>query len=179
MANGTNDNRWMRGEDEVFSWRGRVQVWPNIRIPWNDLLIYSAYVSFFATMHCAPSRNKSNQIRWCVLERVWQKQQNHRTPALAALVVEIKGKGNWQISISGICVGCGHLPVTVTTRIIPLLVGDPHKPLFATVTGRGPDPKCVFIFSNDAPSVLRCHQSHQSLTGSYNICTTITQHFKA
>ena len=32
------------------------------------------------------------------------------------------------------------LPVTVTTRIITFLVGDPYKPSFATVTGRGVDP---------------------------------------
>ena len=29
------------------------------------------------------------------------------------------------------------LPVTVTTRIITFLAGDPYKPSFATVTGRG------------------------------------------
>ena len=28
-------------------------------------------------------------------------------------------------------------PVTVTTRIITFLVGNPYKPSFATVTGRG------------------------------------------
>ena len=31
-------------------------------------------------------------------------------------------------------------PVTVTTRIITFLVGNPHKPSFATVTGWGVDP---------------------------------------
>ncbi len=33
------------------------------------------------------------------------------------------------------------LPVTVTTRIVTFLVGDPYKPSFATVTGRGDNPK--------------------------------------
>ena len=33
------------------------------------------------------------------------------------------------------------LPVTVTTRIITFLVGDPYKPSFPTVTGRGPHPR--------------------------------------
>ena len=33
------------------------------------------------------------------------------------------------------------LTVTVTTRIITFLVGDPYKPSFATVTGRGDNPK--------------------------------------
>ena len=32
-------------------------------------------------------------------------------------------------------------PVTVTTREIPCLVGNPYKPLFATVTGCGVVPK--------------------------------------
>ena len=30
--------------------------------------------------------------------------------------------------------------VTVTTRIIPFLVGNPYKPSFGTVTGRGDNP---------------------------------------
>ncbi len=33
--------------------------------------------------------------------------------------------------------GLSPLPVTVTTRIKTCLVGDPYKPSFATVTGRG------------------------------------------
>ncbi len=41
-----------------------------------------------------------------------------------------------------IYLGCGPLPVTVTTRIITFLVGDSYKPSFATVTGRGPHPAC-------------------------------------
>ena len=36
--------------------------------------------------------------------------------------------------------GVAPLPVTVTTRIITFLVGDPYKPSFATVTGRGDNP---------------------------------------
>ena len=35
-------------------------------------------------------------------------------------------------------------PVTVTTRIITFLVGNPYKPSFATVTGRGVDLKYTF-----------------------------------
>ena len=37
--------------------------------------------------------------------------------------------------------GCGPLTVTVTTRIITFLVGDPYKPSFTTVTVRGPYPR--------------------------------------
>ena len=32
-------------------------------------------------------------------------------------------------------------PLTVTTRIITFLVGNPYKPSFATVTGWGVDPR--------------------------------------
>ena len=41
--------------------------------------------------------------------------------------------------------GCGPLPVTVTTRIITFLVGNPYKPSFTTVTGRGPHPSYIHI----------------------------------
>ena len=44
-------------------------------------------------------------------------------------------------------VGCGPLPVTVTTRIITYLVGDSHKPSFATVTGRRPHPSHMFVLA--------------------------------
>ena len=38
-------------------------------------------------------------------------------------------------------IGLSPLPVTVTTKIITFLVGDPYKPSFATVTGRGDNPR--------------------------------------
>ena len=37
--------------------------------------------------------------------------------------------------------GHGPFPVTVTTRIIPFLAANPYKPLFATITGKGPHPR--------------------------------------
>ena len=42
-------------------------------------------------------------------------------------------------------VGLSPLPVTVTTRIITFLVGDPYKPSFATVTGRGDNPSYMIL----------------------------------
>ncbi len=39
----------------------------------------------------------------------------------------------------------GPLTVTVTTGIITCLVGDPYKPSFATVAGRGPHPKDMTV----------------------------------
>ena len=40
-------------------------------------------------------------------------------------------------------IGLSPLPVTVTTRIITFLVGNPYKPSFATVTGRGDNPRHI------------------------------------
>ena len=51
----------------------------------------------------------------------------------------------WIVDVDGIYLWYGPLPVTVTTRIITLLVGDPYKPLFATVTVRGDNP--IFTLS--------------------------------
>ena len=39
--------------------------------------------------------------------------------------------------------GCCPLPVTVTTRTITCLIGNPYKPSFATVTARGPHPRFI------------------------------------
>ena len=44
-----------------------------------------------------------------------------------------------------IYIGCGPLPVTVT-RIVTCLIGNPYKPSFATVTGRGPHPIYIYIY---------------------------------
>ena len=44
-------------------------------------------------------------------------------------------------------IGCGPLPVAVTARIITFLVGNPYKPLFATVTGKGPHPSYKYIYT--------------------------------
>ena len=40
-----------------------------------------------------------------------------------------------QVPVIQIYVRSTPHPVTVTTRIIPFLVGNPYKPSFATVTG--------------------------------------------
>ena len=56
-----------------------------------------------------------------------------------------------------ICIGLSPLPVRVTTRIITFLVGNPYKPSFTTVTGRGPHPistyylfTCMIRFKKNA-----------------------------
>ena len=40
-------------------------------------------------------------------------------------------------SKNNLSIGLSPVPVTVTTRIITFIGGDPYKPSFATVTGRG------------------------------------------
>ena len=45
-----------------------------------------------------------------------------------------------------VSVGTTPHPVTVTTRIITFLIGDPYKPSFVTVTGRGVDLKYQYLY---------------------------------
>ena len=58
------------------------------------------------------------------------------------LVLVYYGPGPLQFATFhyGVYVGLSPFPVTVTTRIITFLVGDPYKPSFATITGRGDNP---------------------------------------
>ena len=70
----------------------------------------------------------------------------------------------FRTSQGGICFGCGPLPVTVTTRIITFLVGNPYKPSFATVTGRGPHPRYVSFLERQF-SVLGKMMSCEKLLG--------------
>ena len=59
-----------------------------------------------------------------------------------------------------VLVGCGPLPVTVTTRISPFLVGNPYKPSFVTVTGWGVD-RMYWKQTDRLPSQKRNRQNHQ------------------
>ena len=43
-------------------------------------------------------------------------------------------------------IGYGPFPITVKTRIFPFLVGNPYKPLFATVAGKGPHPSYIQLY---------------------------------
>ena len=68
-------------------------------------------------------------------------------------------------------VGYGPFPVRVTTRIITFLVGNPYKPLFATVTGKGATPN-VYMFM--------CLYSLQNLHMFFlvpNLCISSVQSF--
>ena len=55
------------------------------------------------------------------------------------------GGENQEITVqwlgTGMEFGVSPFPVTVTTRIIPFLVGNPYKPSLATVTGKGGNPR--------------------------------------
>ena len=60
----------------------------------------------------------------------------------------------------------GPFPVTVANRIITFLVGNPYKPLFVTVTGRGPYPNNFtswkICLSKRKPLTLWSHDSTKS-----------------
>ena len=45
-------------------------------------------------------------------------------------------------------VGLSPFPVIVTTRIVSCLVGNPYKPSFATITGKGDNPKYMDVSKN-------------------------------
>ena len=58
--------------------------------------------------------------------------------------------GTWkflerEMEVEWIFIGCGPLTVTVTTRIITFLIGNPYNPSFTTVTVRGPYPNYIYI----------------------------------
>ena len=62
--------------------------------------------------------------------------------------------------------GVAPLTVTVTTRIITCLLGDPYKPSFPTVAGRGPYPnyrfmKCPKPTTSDNQQTAGCHDDFQ------------------
>ncbi len=61
---------------------------------------------------------------------------------LPKVVVLVCGLKIDQSNLRGIRVYLGTTPhpVTVTTRIITFLIGNPYKPSFATVTGKGDNP---------------------------------------
>ena len=63
------------------------------------------------------------------------------------------GSNNFVISDFAPYLWLSPHPVTVTTRIIIVLVGDPYKPSFATVTGRGDNPNHTQMNSK-TPSIL-------------------------
>ena len=76
----------------------------------------------------------------------------------------------WERSL---CLRSTPHPVTVTTRIITFLVGNPYKPSFATVTGWGVDPN----YAHFMPGVSRVlvtsldlfgHCRHMVQEGSHN-----------
>ena len=90
-----------------------------------------------------PSRN--------MLETVVLKAWNPNQPAVKRHDPWAVRPGHWngvggssfcikKVGLQDIHLGLSPCPVTVTTRIIIFLVGDPYKPSFATVTGRGDNP---------------------------------------
>ncbi len=74
------------------------------------------------------------------------------------------------------------LPVTVTTRIIVFLVGDPYKPSFTTVTGRGDNPnhRCPSTLSSVLSKIRKMHADencvcqHENSVSSH--CHVIQSH---
>ena len=71
------------------------------------------------------------------------------------VAVEIFGGCLWDVlkkvyrginHIYNIYLGLSPLPVRVTTRIITFLVGNPYKPSFPLLLGRGDNPIYIYIY---------------------------------
>ena len=60
---------------------------------------------------------------------------------LLLVVADCKDRNIILYLLTEVLVGSTPHPVTVTTRIIPFLIGNPYKPSFVTVTGWGVDQK--------------------------------------
>ena len=71
------------------------------------------------------------------------------------------------LNFGGVYLGCGPLTVTVTTRIITFLVGDPYKPSFITVTVRGPYPRYIPVsYRIKIKSIAQGGSAHLNLADS-------------
>ena len=51
-------------------------------------------------------------------------------------------------------IGLSPFPVIVTTRIVSCLVGDSYKPSFATITGKGDNPRDIYVSSQDGNATM-------------------------
>ena len=78
--------------------------------------------------------------RYQVIESSLQIADRWRSPATQTSKFRVTCSLTIQKKGSAYTLGCPPRPVTVTTRIITRVVGNPFKSSFATVTGRGDNP---------------------------------------
>ena len=57
-------------------------------------------------------------------------------------------------SLIGGYIGLSPFPVIVTTRIASCLAGDSYKPSFATITGKGDNPRDIYVSSQDGNATI-------------------------
>ena len=81
---------------------------------------------------------------------------------------------------SRVSVGTTPHPVTVTTRIISFLVGNPYKPSFVTVTGRGPHPRYLcsdlyFAFKNALCPFRRLCFIHPTSVAPFEVWSDVAE----
>ena len=64
-------------------------------------------------------------------------------------------------------IGLSPLPVTVTTRIITFLVGDPYKPSFPLLLGGGTTQSIYILFAGSVQTrvVSNCHAIDANVSG--------------
>ncbi len=67
-------------------------------------------------------------------------------PTICFILRRTRNSATWKVQVWYMIWYTPH-PVTVTTRIITFLVGNPYKPSFATVTGWGVDPRYMIWYT--------------------------------
>ena len=99
----------------------------------HDLFVEMLGIPFISSVPLCPDSTLgfSLQLRRGALETLGPKRTT---------LEQGTGKKNWERSCSSISWVVPLPRMPVTTRIIIFLVGDPYKPSFATVTGRGDNP---------------------------------------
>ena len=108
-------------------------------------------------------KNLGSQDHWILSALVsnWHdlNKWNHFSTTSNVLKITVCHVWGWFLLLHRVCkwipaqitvwsFGLSPLPVTVTTRIITFLVGDPYKPSFATGTGRGDTQVIIQLFRN-------------------------------
>ena len=103
--------------------------------------IFSLMKGGFLISHTLPETNSSplKMDGWNTILSYWG---DLFSGAFAVSFREVK---KMKVSPNRISIRSTPHPVTVTTRIITFLVGNPYKPSFATVTGWGVDPKFPYF----------------------------------
>ncbi len=125
-------------------WKGTK--WLSVKLSWNMLARWSSmymgvhtFLIFFESIYWLAFQNTSSEK---YLYRVLKFARNLRN--LSKTFFCFQSDQGLQMPASPKRHVMSPCPVTVTTRIVIFLIGNPYKPSFATVTGRGDNPRFTY-----------------------------------